>query len=97
MLVKRVAQVRHHRGAFLFEERRELHQGEVVVLQDEHELVAGRDAERPTQRVGDAVREQVVLDEREAPFALDVDDRLLVAMPLCQRDAASSRTVSALR
>ncbi|MCY1353453.1 hypothetical protein D9M69_397940 [compost metagenome] len=78
---QRVAQVGHDHRAFLLEGRGKRHQAEVVVLQDQHEIVALADLQRGAQDIGDAIGQQVVLRVAEATIALEIDDGLLITIP----------------
>ncbi|MCY1357520.1 hypothetical protein D9M69_440170 [compost metagenome] len=80
VLFQRVAQVGHDHRAFLLEGRGKRHQAEVVVLQDQHEVIALADLQRAAQGVGDAIGQQVVLRVADATIALDVDDGLLITV-----------------
>lgn len=83
LLLQAVAQVAEHEGRFLFIDRREVQQAEIVVFQDQQHLVACAEPESMPHHMGDPVGEAVILGVGVAPIALHVNDGGIVPESQC--------------
>jgi hypothetical protein len=85
VLFDRVAEIRERRSRLALEDRRQVQQADVVVVEDEQVALTTGQAELAAHHVDDAVGQQVELAERVTALAFDVNKRLPVRELPCQR------------